>query len=304
MRRLAKYSIYFFGGITAILINVVYWDTSPFTSKTSYYTAPESGAVLGAQTIDEGEKKYIAQDAYALMNPFPSVVARGGVIPHDVLHEEYIGHFFSGLVAQHPQTVILIGPNHFERGKSDVILSDAVWETRYGQIQPDQDVVEKILEIPDVIIDVDAVRGDHSMTIPLSLLRQYLPDTKVVPIIFKANISRSEIQTLGDTLSQLLSEEVVLIAAVDFSHYLTAKEAEQKDRYSQKALVDFDYDAFLHLGSNFNDYVDSPSSIALLLYCMAKIGAVNVNILHHTNSGFLSGNLNIPVTSYFEVVYH
>ena len=47
----------------------------------------------------------------------------GGILPHHLMVEDKIAAFFTGIENNDYETIILIGPNHFLSGKSDIITS-------------------------------------------------------------------------------------------------------------------------------------------------------------------------------------
>ncbi|MFH1236636.1 MAG: AmmeMemoRadiSam system protein B, partial [Parcubacteria group bacterium] len=203
-----------------------------------------------------------------------------------------------------PKRIILIGPNHYERGGSLVLTTSVSWRSGTGTVSADRDAVQWLTG-NNYAVENDAVFVDeHSITAITPYISYYLPDTQIVPMILKAEVRLSEVQSLSRALDELVDDDTVVIAAVDFSHYLTATEAAQNDLVTERALQEFDYQTLLSFGAQFNDYVDSPGSIALLLYWLSSQGVEGYTLLEHTNSGILTGNMLEPVTSYFEVVYY
>ncbi|MFA5134642.1 MAG: AmmeMemoRadiSam system protein B [Patescibacteria group bacterium] len=242
--------------------------------------------------------------AEQLTRSFPGTMVRGGVIPHDLLRGEYIAHFFSELSGQQPATVVLIGPNHFERGPGHVLTAAESWDTPDGILKADTATITRLTELQFVEQDAAILQHEHSIAGIVPYIAHYLPGTKLIPIILKAESTLMELNDLSDFLASALPPDAVVIASVDFSHYLTAAEAEQHDAITGSALSNLNYSTILSFGSRFNDYLDSPPSIALLLKYLEATGVKNCEILYNTNSGGAIGNTGIPVTSYFEVIYY
>ena len=150
-------------------------------------------------------------------------------------------------------------------------------------------------------IDEETVAGDHSVAGMMPFVSYYLPDTTVVPILVSRHTTENEIERLAEALKGYMNQEVVLVAPVDFSHYLVNKQAQTKDEVTLQAIKSFDYRQLFAMN---NDYLDSPQSIATLLMLMQKLGNANMEVLQHTNSGELQHDENISTTSYFSMVYH
>jgi MEMO1 family protein len=95
-------------------------------------------------------------------------------------------------------------------------------------------------------------------------------------------------------------KDTLILDSVDFSHYLTAAQAERNDKKTLDIMQRFDYPSLFTLN---NDYVDSPPSIGVFLMAMQALGATDSTMLYNTNSGFLEGNDYIQTTSYFSIMY-
>lgn len=235
---------------------------------------------------------------------FPQEKILGGIIPHDTRHGEYIAHFFKNLKKQEPETILLIGPNHKEIGNGKIITASNSWYTPFGILEANQEIIKQLVEKGIVSENKLVIEQEHSIYGLVPFISYYLPQTKVVPLIFKSGFSISDIENLTSSLADILPKSIVIVAAVDFSHYLTSSQAEEKDKVTAKAMAEFDYQKILSFGERFNDYVDSPPSIAFLMLWMQKQGVKNIEILANTNSGKLEHRENEPVTSYFETVYY
>ncbi len=233
-----------------------------------------------------------------------NTVIKAAIFPHDLTHGEYVAHLLRHLKKQSPSTVILVGPNHYERGATNILTSDDSWSTPFGLIEPNRAAIQKITPNTNVKIDSDIIEADHSINGILPYLEYYLPQITVVPLIMKSEVTLRDIEHLFSRLKNSVPPDTVFLAAVDFSHYLTSREATNNDRLTAQYLQNLDYQKIMSWGTSFNDYLDSPPSIALLLYWVKNLGIKNSKIIFNTNSGILARNLSWPVTSYFEVIYY
>ncbi len=229
---------------------------------------------------------------------------RAGIVPHDITQGQIIAKFFSLLQIQSPQRVVIVGPNHFERGGNPVLTTAATWRSGIGTTPADRDTIHWLVEQGYATEDDGVARDEHSIAGIVPYVSYYLPAAQVVPLILKAELRIADIERLAAALDVIVDEHTVVIMAVDFSHYLTSDEATQHDTVTERALRTLDYQTILSFGPQFNDYVDSPPSIGVLLFWLQKNKVTGVNILEHTNSGLLTGDRQSPVTSYFSVVYY
>ena len=225
----------------------------------------------------------------------------GGIIPHHLFPGFIIADFFARLTQQNPETIILIGPNHYEKGNFKALSSLYSWDTPLGVVEPEKSIIDQLLKDALIRIDENVLSNEHSVAGIMPFVKYYLPDSRVVPIILSGYMTQENTRTLSEVLKSYVNERTVIIAPVDFSHYLTNSEAQQKDEVTLEAMKNFDYRTLFSLN---NDYLDSPASIATVLMVMENLGRTEMDILHHTNSGELQKNDSIGTTSYFSISYY
>lgn len=234
-------------------------------------------------------------------NPTEKTNIRGGVIPHHLFPGFIIADFFHRLKMQNPDTVILIGPNHYERGDSKVLTSVYGWNTPFGVVQSEDKIIRELTAKQVLKVDDHVLENDHAVAGIIPFIKYYLPATKVVPILLSGFMNEDETRFLASQLESYVNKDTVLVAAVDFSHYLVNKEAQEKDKVTLNVIKKYDYRQLFTLD---NDYLDSPPAIAVLLLTMQKLGMTKMDILHHTNSGELQKDDYIETTSYFSIIFH
>jgi len=227
--------------------------------------------------------------------PVPEGPVAGGIIPHHWLGGHLITAFFRGVASDHPpETVILIGPNHDNEGHARVLTSVLPWATPFGLVEPDEERVGALIDSGLVEAESRVLTTEHSVAGIMPAIKYYLPDARVLPIILTGDVSATEAQRLGDALAALADEDTVIVAAVDFSHYLVSAEAQRCDAVTLAALHSFDAATLFTLD---NSYLDSPPSIAVLMAAMAGVGADRFVLVDNTNSGALERDELVPTTS-------
>jgi len=224
---------------------------------------------------------------------------RGAVVPHHLLAYKLIDKVFSKIAFNKPDTIILIGPNHFNRG-ARLLTTPWGWQTPFGIVESDRTIIDGLVKAQPVTIDEEVFKSEHSIGNLMPFVKFYLPETRVVPIILHHDVTGEEAAELGKYLAKLVEEQDCLVmASVDFSHYLTRKEAESKDRETIEALVNKNMGKIFSLG---NDYLDSPASIGVLFSAMDELGK-EFELLDNTNSGIILNNDIIETTSYITLIF-
>lgn len=227
----------------------------------------------------------------------------GGVIPHHLLASDMIADFFKRLAPQQPKTIILLGPNHYERGGGNILTSQRAWETSVGMVQPNSEVIQELLESNMVTVDEEVLPADHSIAGLLPFVAYFLPQTRVVPLLISDHTTKLEWMLLADALTLQMEKNpgFVVVASVDFSHNLTSNEAQEKDAETIQYIHNFEWEPLAYLG---NEHADSPKSLAVLLLVAQALGKTQVEVLQHTNSGEITRDPSAASTSYFELAIY
>jgi len=157
--------------------------------------------------------------------------AKAVLVPH-------AGLIYSGRTAcavfkrvEIPERVLLLGPNHTGFGPDVSVYRGEGWETPFGEVSVDGELVEEILRHPIAEADESAHLYEHSLEVQLPFLLRYARKTfTIAPVVMKfLNYDRA--QTFGVFLGNLLRERSALVViSSDMSHYVTARRAEERDR--------------------------------------------------------------------------
>lgn len=225
---------------------------------------------------------------------------KAGIVPHHLLASFIIADFFHRLSYRKPKTIILLGPNHGEKGNFKVLTSLYGWNTSLGIVKPNESVIKSLIAQKLSQVDEQVLPQDQSIAV-LPFIKYYIPKATIVPLLISHNLNQQESKELAEALGKLEDKDTVVVASVDFSHYLTNLQAEKKDEITLQVLKDHDYRSLFLLNS---DYLDSPASIATVLMLAESVGAKDMQIYYHTNSADIVKNNAGPTTSYFSIAYY
>lgn len=249
----------------------------------------------------EKETFYKAIQRIENQNNKPDYHISGGITPHHLLPGYIIADFYKRLSEQKPKTIVIIGPNHEEKGDFNALTSKFGWQTPFGIVKPDTELINLLVDENLLKVNEDVLSTDHSAAGSMPFIKYFTPNSKVVPILVSAYMTEENAKSLASSLNKYLDKDSVMVAAVDFSHYQSSEVADKKDETTLKLLNNFDYQEIIRLG---NDYLDSPPSILILLMLMQERGTTSSEILEHTNSGQITGKIFTETTSYFSIFYH
>ncbi len=163
-----------------------------------------------------------------------------GIISHHFLAKDLIAQFFSGIDSENIKNVYIIGPDHYEslsREDSDVATSKLDWNTPYGVLRTDREVIDNLenqinLNIKDVIF-----RNEHSIYTLIPFVKKTFPDAKVTPLVLKTSRDYQRFYNFGRLSYR---DDSLLIVSSDFSHNVNEKKAYENDTNSIRSLVSSD----------------------------------------------------------------
>jgi hypothetical protein len=225
---------------------------------------------------------------------------RAGIVTHHFLASELMVRFFTTLrAASSPDTIILLGPNHFHHGSANISFSSLPWKTPFGVMETDRRIVQQVKAATQLPEDPEAFTGEHSVGVLIPFLKYYFPRSRVVPILVDVNARENRLKELRPILSSLLENpRVLVVLSMDFSHNSTAGIADTRDAQAQQAITAMDLSRVGGLN------VDCRKGLWLLLASLQDQGAMKVQVGEHTNSARLTRNpLQPDVTSYFSVYF-
>lgn len=188
------------------------------------------------------------------------------------------------------QKVIVLSPDHFSNDQKTIAYSDRNWGFPKSGIDFYDKFDNKFFN--NMQLNNELVRNDHGVFNVLSDVSLVWPKVKVVPIIIGQQVKFQDLVELISNISKYCRLNCLLIASVDFSHYLPFKIADVHDEESLEALINFD----LKEGKQIE--VDSPQSLYSLITFAKNKSSNNFNYYAHTNSAKLSNMEDVESTSH------
>jgi MEMO1 family protein len=157
---------------------------------------------------------------------------RAAVVPH-------AGLVYSGPIAalvyeriaaeRPPATTIVLGVNHHGVG-APAALSDRDWMTPLGPTAVDHEMVRRLAQQPPIVVDERAHLSEHSIEVQLPFLEYVLPRPRFVPLMVRFDTLEFLEEVGRGVRAAIAGHDILLLASTDFSHYISAKEAERLDR--------------------------------------------------------------------------
>ena len=208
-------------------------------------------------------------------------------MPHHNLVQSTRQQFLKVIASRRLLThkIIIISPDHFSANQRQILTSDQDWNLSTGIFK----FQNLHLGLP---VNNSVLKDDHGLYNPLTDLKTYFPHATVYPILIGQNVPASELDSLLTKVKSICGLDCLLVASVDFSHYLPATLADTHDAYTLRALNNLDFHSI------FASEVDSPQSLYILTKFAQSKYAQKWHLFAHTNSGFLARNPDFETTTH------
>jgi len=221
-----------------------------------------------------------------------------GVVPHHITAATMISGFFSqaATFADYYDLVIILGPNH-TGDLANVVLSYRDWDIGEG-VFTHKGFVSDLMEARYVNSAICHYRSevDHSVSILIPFIYHYLPGVEVVSVLLNRSLGVGETLFLYRWITEWINQSdknVLLVASIDFSHFLTPAQAMAKDRITSEAIMNGDY-WFIH-GLNYH-HLDSAAAMIIFMKYLEWLD-IPPQIIDHTDaSEFLGSGLDETTT--------
>jgi MEMO1 family protein len=225
----------------------------------------------------------IAQTSQPRITVQTSSQLRALVVPHHDIVLEKFPEFYGQLTKEESanfKKVILLSPNHFQPERLQIVQRGTS-VTSAG-----------------VVTDEQVFLKEHGVNIHLPFIKKQFPQAELTTLLFTRNVTQSSLDELIKTLNTEITETPTLvIASVDFSHYLSYQEAEQMDAQTLALIQDNRDQEVLRLS---DDYLDCPACLYVVMNMMKGSAKKSLDLVFHGNSAqFLRLGTDEPTTSYF-----
>lgn len=216
-----------------------------------------------------------------------------GIVNHHLFAPNYIAEVLESISTKEEKTVVLVSPNHFDAGVNDITASDAYWDTAYGVMESDKNLIND-LGIP---INNNCFKEEHGIKNVITFVKHAFPNSKVVPIIVKEKTDIKNLDSVVDQISQ--RDNIIVIGSFDFAHEKNVLEARIKDKTSLAILKNLDVD-------NYNSItVDSQKGLYLVMRHALNNGAGKFELFRNTSAAELIDDYQTTEnTSYITGIYY
>jgi len=208
----------------------------------------------------------------------------------------HAGYAYSGQTAAHAygqmaganyDVVAIVSPVHRMLLGRFAVTSAAAYETPLGLVELDDELVGALAEKVRLNrVDRD---GEHSLEIQLPFLQVVLGDFHLLPVMIGESSFEAG-KELGTALAEVLKDKnALLVASTDLHHIQNYDEVVRRDQVVVDAIASFDMARIQEVLSPWDCSVCGRIPVVAMLTAARALGADKISILHHTNSGDVTG---------------
>jgi AmmeMemoRadiSam system protein B len=232
---------------------------------------------------------------------------RAVVVPH-------AGLIYSGRCAarvfgqvEFPPVIVILAPNHggvAVSGGGASLWSHGKFETPLGALPIATDFAAALEERCALAAhDPRAHLGEHAIEVELPFIARLAPQSSIVPVLLAFD-DWARCRQLAGALAQLVdqwTEEVLLIASSDMTHFESARSAETKDRIALEAVEGLDGETLLETCRRQRITMCGRAATAVVMEAARQLGATRAEVVDYRNSGWVTGD-DASVVAYAGVV--
>jgi hypothetical protein len=214
------------------------------------------------------------------------------IVPH-------AGYMFSGQTAAYSfkqinksiRKVIILGTAHRYPLKGACVIDYDSYDSPLGKVKVSKDVF-KLLEEENVFRIPEADTEEHSIEIEIPFLQKILSDFEILPVI----VGQVDHIKFSELLEKYSSEDSVIVASVDLSHFHKYNDAVKIDSDSIKYILE------LNPNGIRKSEIDSPYAVAALLE-LARRKNWKAKLLDYKNSGDIISDRS-SVVGYSSIIFY
>ena len=227
----------------------------------------------------------------------------------------HAGYVYSGKVAANGffevssldfTDVIMVGPNHYGIGKGVALMRDGAWETPLGDVEINTHLDDDNTSSSASTDFSDSSHSkDHCLEVQIPFLQFLEKSVRIVPIV----LIMQDIDTafdlgkaIADTVAERGTDNILLLASSDFTHYEPNEDAHRKDNELIKAVLALDVYTFYAVLERLNVSACGYGAIASVMVAAKSLGATRGELLRYATSGDVTGDKG-PVVGYSSIVF-
>jgi AmmeMemoRadiSam system protein B len=187
--------------------------------------------------------------------------------------------------------VVVVAPSHHEYFDGASVYAGDAYATPLGVVPVDRALRDRVLAESALLrASCEGHTGEHAIEVQLPLLQHVLPEFSLLPVVLGDQRS-AYCYELGRVLGAALKgQNALLVASTDLSHYHPSASARRLDQVAIDDIARFDATGLMnHLEQGTTEACGGGPVVAVMT-ALRTLGADRMAVLHHCNSGDITGD--------------
>jgi poly-gamma-glutamate synthesis protein (capsule biosynthesis protein) len=276
-------------GIVATITIAIFLATNSFA---------EDRTAFGAMYSDQG--LFLPAIARERLPGAPKLRVTGISVPHHLLAADMIARGFWVAASNKYERVIILSPDHFNRSRRPFATTQRDFDTAFGRLENDRAATQALLENAVLFENSDLFEKEHGISALTPFVKYFFPDATIVPIAISYSASLADWDKALALVESLTGPGVLVVQSTDFSHYLSAEVARQRDQESLNIIAANDVEAVARLVQPV--HLDSKAAQYMQMRLQGSTFKSHATVIGNRNSAHYGG-AGIRTTSYIVTVY-
>lgn len=223
-------------------------------------------------------------------------------VPHAnyVYSGETAAYAYKQLESKQYKTVIIIGVSHQIIFDGIAIYKEPTFETPLGKIKIDVDYSNNLRKSFEFSEDIgtELFLIEHSIEVQIPFIQSVLPDAKIV-MLMVSETNRDSLNNLAKVLANNHSNETLLVASSDLSHYHLEEIAREKDSVTIDSILKTNAEDFYNQKENLE--LCGKLSVYILLKFSEQLNLKSKLLFYDTSSSGSGDSLS--VVGYSSIIF-
>jgi AmmeMemoRadiSam system protein B/AmmeMemoRadiSam system protein A len=254
--------------------------------------------VVSGQFYPE-KKEALAKTIDELFKKTPQIKSQGKIVGIIVPHAGYpysgptAAYAYKAISKEHFDAVIMLGPSHHVYLTGFSIYGQGVWRTPLGEVLIDEELAQSLIKENSKIIknQPEAHRSEHSLEVQLPFLQTVLQNFRILPIMM-LEPSYEDCEKLAQAIAKVSAKKkVLLLASSDLYHGYSYTQCQKTDSVTLSYIENLEPLGLYKALKNETAQACGGYPIVVLLLTAKALGANKAQIIHHTNSNDVTGEI-------------
>lgn len=213
----------------------------------------------------------------------------------------HAGYVYSGKVAgsvfssiKLPENYVILGPNHQDVSTTISIMRQGIWETPLGDVSVNTSLADLIMKQPGILKEnAKSHSQEHSLEVQVPFIQYLKENISLVPISIAYHATYDDLVELGKAIAAAIreySQEALIVASTDMSHYVSQEEAREKDFLAIEKILALDARGLYEIVERENISMCGFKPTAATIIASKELKAEKAELIKYQTSGDVSGD--------------